>query len=250
MSNFLHEQGGFLRKSIFVLRSAVFGLVQILSTIVFGTTCLLFRPFSFFVRHRFVTLWNRLNLWCLAKICFLECQVEGKENIPATVGVVLSKHESAWDALVLQTIFQPQVWVLKRELLWIPFLGWGLSVLNPISINRNAAHRALGQLVQQGREQLKAGIWVIIFPEGTRVVPGKKGRYLSGGAMLAKRAGCCVVPVAHNAADFWGRRSFIKKPGRIHVVIGPAIEPENRSATEINALAEEWIEDTMKRIRC
>nr|VFK52707.1 MAG: 1-acyl-sn-glycerol-3-phosphate acyltransferase [Candidatus Kentron sp. TUN]VFK53290.1 MAG: 1-acyl-sn-glycerol-3-phosphate acyltransferase [Candidatus Kentron sp. TUN] len=249
IANRVFGQDGFLGKNLLVFRSAGFGLAQTVSMMVFGVLSLFTLPFSFPIRHRFVTFWVRFNLWCLAKICSLEYQVEGKENITATVGVVLSKHESAWETLALQAVFQPQVWVLKRELLWIPFLGWGLAVLNPIFIDRSAAGRALRKVVQQGHRHLKAGIWVVIFPEGTRVLPGENKQYLGGGAMLAKRAECSVIPVAHNAADFWGRRSFIKKPGKIRMVIGPAIESENRSATEINTLAERWIEDTMKRIR-
>nr|VFJ44724.1 MAG: 1-acyl-sn-glycerol-3-phosphate acyltransferase [Candidatus Kentron sp. FW]VFJ50478.1 MAG: 1-acyl-sn-glycerol-3-phosphate acyltransferase [Candidatus Kentron sp. FW] len=243
------EQDGFWEKSVLVIRATIFFLMQFISVIAYAPVCLLALPISFPVRHRFVTLWIRWNLWCLAKICSLEYQVEGKENIPATVGVVLGKHESAWETLALQAIFQPQVWVLKRELLWVPFLGWGLAVLNPIAIDRRAARRALTQVVQQGRERLKAGIWVVIFPEGTRVVPGETKPYLAGGAMLAKQAGCYVLPVAHNAADFWKRRGFVKRPGKIRVVIGPAIESENRGTAEINTLAQRWIEDTMKRIR-
>lgn len=232
-----------------IFRSALFGLVQVLSTLLFGSVCLFFWPFSFSVRHQFITIWVRINLWCLAKICCTEYQVEGRENIPKAAGVILSKHESAWETLALQVIFQPQVWVLKRELLWVPFLGWGLVILNPIPIDRSSGHRALGQIVRHGKERLQSGLQVIVFPEGTRVSPGEKKRYQSGGALLAKRAGCHVLPVVHNAADFWGRHSFIKKPGKIRVVIGPPIESENRSVAEINALAERWIEDTMKRIR-
>nr|VFK38259.1 MAG: 1-acyl-sn-glycerol-3-phosphate acyltransferase [Candidatus Kentron sp. SD]VFK44332.1 MAG: 1-acyl-sn-glycerol-3-phosphate acyltransferase [Candidatus Kentron sp. SD]VFK79311.1 MAG: 1-acyl-sn-glycerol-3-phosphate acyltransferase [Candidatus Kentron sp. SD] len=232
-----------------VIRSGAFFLIQVFSTMVFAPLCLLALVLPFSKRHGFVALWVRFNLWCLARICSIEYQVEGKENIPTNVGVVLSKHESAWETLALQIVFRPQVWVLKRELLWVPFLGWGLAVLNPISIDRNAGHRALGQVVRQGRKHLEAGIWVTIFPEGTRVAPGEKRPYLAGGAMLAKQSGRYVLPVAHNAGDFWPRRAFIKKPGKIRMVIGPPIESKNGSTTEINTLAERWIEETMKQIR-
>nr|VFK43612.1 MAG: 1-acyl-sn-glycerol-3-phosphate acyltransferase [Candidatus Kentron sp. TC]VFK45117.1 MAG: 1-acyl-sn-glycerol-3-phosphate acyltransferase [Candidatus Kentron sp. TC] len=232
------------------IRSAAFTSTQILSTVVYGAICLLFAWFlPFPARHRFVTFWVRFNLWCLARICSIEYQVEGKENIPETVGVVLSRHESAWETLALQVLFTPQTWVLKRELLWIPFLGWGLIVLHPISLDRNAGVRALGKLVREGCERVKAGGWVIIFPEGTRAAPGETKPYLSGGAMLAKRAGCCILPVAHNAGDFWARRGFVKKPGTIRVVIGPVIDSKDRGVAEMNALAKTWIEDTMQRIR-
>nr|VFK13873.1 MAG: 1-acyl-sn-glycerol-3-phosphate acyltransferase [Candidatus Kentron sp. LPFa] len=238
------------RKGMLFIRSAIFSSIQILSTMVYGTLCLVFAwlaPFP--ARHRFVTFWVRFNLWCLAKVCALDYQVEGKENIPETAGVILSRHESAWETLALQAVFAPQIWVLKRELLWIPFLGWGLMAVEPITLDRGAGVRALGKLVREGCERVKAGIWVIIFPEGTRVAPGETKPYQSGGAMLAKRAGCCILPVAHNAGDFWARRSFIKRPGTIRVVIGPAIESRDRGVAEMNALAREWIEDAMGRIR-
>nr|VFK03052.1 MAG: 1-acyl-sn-glycerol-3-phosphate acyltransferase [Candidatus Kentron sp. H]VFK03293.1 MAG: 1-acyl-sn-glycerol-3-phosphate acyltransferase [Candidatus Kentron sp. H]VFK06070.1 MAG: 1-acyl-sn-glycerol-3-phosphate acyltransferase [Candidatus Kentron sp. H] len=244
-----HANQGLWKDGEIVLRSTVFALIQFVSTIAFGLLCQLTWPLPFPARHWFTTLWVHFNLWCLAKVCSLTYRIEGKENIPATPGVVLCKHESAWETLVLQAIFQPQVWVLKRELMWIPFLGWALAVLRPIAIDRTSTHRALTQVVRQGHNRLEAGIWVTMFPEGTRVAPGETENYFSGGALLAKRSGRDALPVAHNAGDFWPRRGFIKKPGTIHMVIGPKIESKGRSAVEINTLAKEWIESTVKRIR-
>ncbi|MBT8419844.1 MAG: 1-acyl-sn-glycerol-3-phosphate acyltransferase [Gammaproteobacteria bacterium] len=237
------------QKTELIFRSVVFNLIQLFSTLIFGVLCPLIWPLPFRFRHRFTALWAYLNLWCLAKICLLTYQVEGKENIPATAGVVLCKHESSWETLVLQIIFRPQVWVLKRELMWIPFLGWALAALRPIAIDRKTTHRALWKVVEQGRPCLDAGIWVTIFPEGTRVAPGEKGNYFSGGALLAKRSGRFVVPVAHNAGDFWPRHGFIKNPGIIRLVIGAPIESGDLSAARINALSKEWIENTVERIR-
>jgi len=238
------------QQAALVVRSSLFIVIFFSYTCIHAVLCVVFTwPFSFQVRHRFVTFWVRFSLWCLAKICFLTYQVEGKENIPETPGVVLCKHESAWETLALHGIFQPQVWVLKRELLWVPFLGWGIAMLKPIAIDRNSVHQALIQIVRQGQDYLNRGIWVTIFPEGTRVMAGEKGRYLRGGALLAKQAGSYVLPVAHNAGDFWARRSLIKKPGTIRLVIGPPIKSKDRSTAEINALAEGWIEGTLKEIR-
>ncbi|VFM96046.1 MAG: 1-acyl-sn-glycerol-3-phosphate acyltransferase [Candidatus Kentron sp. G] len=244
-----HPDWGLWKRIEIIIRSIVFDLIQLFSTIVFGLLCPLIWPLPFPARHWFATLWVHLNLWCLAKICSLTYRIEGKENIPATPGVVLCKHESAWETLALQATFRPQVWVLKRELMWIPFLGWALAVLRPIAIDRKMTHRALAHVVGQGCNCLEEGIWVTIFPEGTRVAPGEKGYYFSGGALLAKRSGSYVLPVAHNAGNFWPRHSFIKKPGIIRMVIGPVIESEGRGAAEINALSKKWIEDTVERIR-
>lgn len=240
---------GFWKKIEITARSVLFNLIQLVSTVFFGLLCPLTWPLPFPVRHWVATLWVRLNLWCLEKICLLTYRIEGKENIPKTVGVVASKHESAWETLILQAIFRPQAWVLKRELLRIPFLGWALWVLEPIAIDRKSTHKALKQVVEQGREHLDAGVWVTIFPEGTRTAPGEEGTYFSGGALLAKRTGRFVLPVAHNAGSFWPRRGFIKKPGTIQLVIGPPIASEGRSAARINELTREWIEKTMERIR-
>jgi 1-acyl-sn-glycerol-3-phosphate acyltransferase len=139
-------------------------------------------------------------------------------------------------------------WVLKRELLPIPFFGWGLAMLKPIAIDRKAGRRAVMQLVEQGRKILDAGYWVIIFPEGTRMRPGERGRYKIGGAVLATESGHPVVPVAHNAGEFWPRHSFIKWPGTVSVCFGPPIATEGKTAEQVTAEVEEWIEGKMQEI--
>jgi 1-acyl-sn-glycerol-3-phosphate acyltransferase len=162
--------------------------------------------------------------------------------------VILSKHQSAWETIGLQAIFPPLVFVLKRSLLWIPFLGWAFAAVKMISIDRSAGKDALRQVAEQGRERLKAGYWVIIFPEGTRIAPGESRRFKTGGAHLAVAAGVPAVPVAHNAGEFWARNAFVKKPGVITVSIGPAIDPVGKSAAEVTALAEQWIATEMRRL--
>ncbi|MDJ0860674.1 MAG: lysophospholipid acyltransferase family protein [Gammaproteobacteria bacterium] len=229
-------------------RSALFVSGLWLSTGVFALLLLLTFPLPYRWRSRFVLQWTRLNLWSLRNICKLGYELEGVENIPEHPTIVMSKHQSAWETLALQTLFQPQVWVLKRELLWIPVFGWGLAIMKPIAIDRKSGRRAVRQVVQQGRRRLVEGCWVMIFPEGTRVAPGTRLRYRIGGAVLAEESGFSVVPVAHNAGEFWPRRSFIKRPGTIRVVIGAPIPSESRSAPEIIRQVEEWIEGTMGRI--
>ena len=231
-----------------MLRSLLFSLGMGISILVFAPLGVMTFPFPFIVRYRFITQWAHFNLWWLEKTCRLRFTVSGAENIPAGNAIILCKHQSAWETLALQRIFPPQIWLLKRELLWVPFFGWGLAMLEPIAIDRKSGKKAMRQLLEQGTERLRAGRWVVIFPEGTRIAPGKKGRYAPGGARLAKRSGYPVVPVAHNAGEFWPRRGFIKHPGMIKVVIGPVIESRDKTAEEINAAAETWIEDTMRKI--
>lgn len=230
------------------LRSALFSLVFVTTIPLFALLTLVCFPFPFRIRYAVATRWARLNLWWLAVICRLRYRVTGSEHIPKDTSIIFSKHQSTWETLALQKIFPPQVWVLKRELLWLPFFGWGLAILGSIAIDRKAGRKAIEQLVVQGRQRLESGRWVVVFPEGTRMAPGQKGRYRIGGAVLAERSGHPIVPVAHNAGEFWPRRGFIKRPGEIQVVIGPPIQSQGRTAAEILKEAEDWIEDTMKRI--
>ncbi|MFW5425688.1 MAG: lysophospholipid acyltransferase family protein [Methylophagaceae bacterium] len=192
--------------------------------------------------------WAVLNLWFVEKICGVKYQVEGLDNIPDEPCVIMCKHQSAWETLVLQAVFPPQVWVLKRELLWIPFFGWGLAVLNPIAIDRGAGRKALNQVLEQGKDRLASGAWVVVFPEGTRIPRGEMGRFGMGAARLAVEAGCAVVPVAHDAGKAWPRHSFIRHPGTIKLVIGEKITSANKKAVELNEQVYQWMEQQMTRL--
>lgn len=232
-----------------VIRSTVQMTGYVLSTLIWGMLSLLAAPLPYRARYWFITRWTHFNLWWLEFVCNVRCEVQGVENIPRDrAGVVLAKHQSAWETMALQRWFYPQTWVLKRELMSIPMFGWAISLLRPISINRSAITKAMRELCEQGKERLGRGVWVVVFPEGTRVAPGEKGRYQPGGGLLAERAGVPVVPVAHNAGEIWGRNRFLKFPGTIRVRIGPVIESQGRSAVEITRLAEQWIEEQMREI--
>ena len=234
--------GVFIGSSLFA-----FGLVC--STLVFTPIALASTLLPYRFRWRVVTRWSRFNVFWLSLTCGVKSEVAGLENIPAEPTVILSRHESAWETLALQRWFAPQVWVLKRELLRIPFFGWGLATMRPIAIDRSAGLDAFAQMLEQGEERLAQGCWVVVFPEGTRVPPGAKRRFKQGGARLAVHSGRPVIPVAHNAGDCWPRNSFYKYPGTIRVVIGDPIETAGRSATQVNRAAEQWIHDTLGRIR-
>ena len=188
-------------------------------------------------------------LWWLRVTCHITHRIIGAENIPNHPSIILSKHQSAWETLAFQTIFPPQVWVLKRELLWIPFFGWGLALTSPIAINRSAGREALKQLVVLGKDRLARGFWVVIFPEGTRVAPHTTSKFHIGGAWLASHAKATVVPVAHNAGEFWGKNVFIKKPGVITASIGQAIDCAGMKPDEVNKLVEAWINAEMLQLK-
>ena len=225
-----------------ILRSLLFYIGQIISTILIAPIGIIAFPLDFKKRYYLITRWAVFNLWWLKICCNVTYEIEGKDNIPGKPCIVMSKHQSAFETLALQQIFIPQVWVLKKELLQIPIYGWGLASMQPIAINRDSTIKSFRQIADQGCDRLQKGYWVIIFPEGTRVAPNKKKKYLPGGGMLAEKSGAQVVPVAHNAGRLWPRNSMIKKPGLITIKIGPVIESENKSAKEITDEVENWIE--------
>ncbi len=228
-----------------LFRSLLFNALMLLSVTVYAPLMLPTALLPFPVRYRIIRQWARFQVFLLKALCGLDYRVEGREHLPAGAAIIMSKHQSAWETIVFQEIFPAQTWVLKRELMWIPLFGWALALLRPIAIDRGAGRQAIEQIIQQGRERLQSGIWVVVFPEGTRVAPGARRRYGIGGAVLAAETGYPVVPVAHNAGSFWPRRGFLKRPGTIRVVIGPAIDPRGSKAEEIVRRTEEWIETAM-----
>jgi 1-acyl-sn-glycerol-3-phosphate acyltransferase len=231
-----------------LLRSLLFLLLQAAFTIPFSLLILLAAFISPLPRYRFITLWGRFVIWLARVVLGIRFRVEGRENLPTQPAVVLAKHQSAWETIAFQQIFPPLSFVLKKNLLRIPFFGWGLALFSPIAIDRGAGREALKQLEQQGRARLDAGFWVLVFPEGTRVAAGEKGNYQVGGAWLACKSGAPVVPVAHNAGRCWPKNAFIKRPGEIIVVIGPAIPTQGRKPAQVLAETEAWIENTMARL--
>lgn len=232
-----------------LFRSVLFNILMWSSVAVYAPLSLLTIVLPFSWRYRIIRQWARWQMFMLIKLCALGFRVEGRAHLPSGAAVILSKHQSAWETIAFQEIFPPQTWVLKRELLWVPLFGWALALLRPIAIDRSAGRQAIEQVIEQGRDRLQSGIWVVVFPEGTRVAPGTRRRYGIGGAVLAAATGYPVVPVAHNAGSFWPRRGFLKHPGTIRVVIGPAIDSRGKTAEEIRQLAEAWIETTMVELQ-
>lgn len=231
-----------------LLRSVLFSLSVILTSVLVTTIVLLFFAAPFHWRYAIIGQFARFNMWVLKTVCKLDYVVEGREHILDTPAIIFSKHQSTWETMAVQRVFPPLTFVIKRELLWLPFFGWGLSCMDPIAINRSAGRNAIRQIVEQGTRRLKRGLWVVIFPEGTRVRPGSKGRYKIGGAVLAAESGYPVVPVAHNAGHFWAKGQFLKRPGTIRMIIGPPIETQGKPAEQILAEAENFIEGEMARL--
>ena len=231
-----------------VVRSVLFAIALTIVTPPYAIIALASAPLPRMTRYRIISGWSRLILWLARAILGIDWRVEGRENLPARPAVILAKHQSAWETLAFQHIFPPQVHVLKRELLWIPFFGWGLALMSPIAIDRSRGVAALRAIARRGQQRRDQGFWVVVFPEGTRVAPGESRDYQPGGAWLAAASGAPVVPVAHNAGRFWPRNAFLKRPGTITIRIGPSIDSTKRDPLTINAMAKEWIEEQQKAL--
>jgi len=189
---------------------------------------------------------NYLTLSWLRFTCNIDVKVTGSEHIPAGPCVILSNHQSAWESLYLQGLFQPVSFVLKRELLWIPLFGWTLALLRPIAIKRAKPAAAMRQVLKQGKSRLEEGLKVVIYPEGTRMDPGELGKFKSSGAAIAALAGVPILPLSHNAGEHWTLHGFLKYPGTVYLNIGPAIDASNNSARELTETARSWIDSSLK----
>ncbi|MFP5404542.1 MAG: lysophospholipid acyltransferase family protein [Gammaproteobacteria bacterium] len=231
-----------------LLRSLVFAVLQTVATVLFSLVAFLSFPFSAHARYRMITGYNHVLMWLTRHVLGIRYVIEGLEHLPAQPSIILAKHQSAWETIAFLCVFPPISPVIKQELLKIPFFGWGFSLLNPIAIDRSAGREALKQIVRQGREKLAQGFWVLVFPEGTRVAPGEKGRYGIGGGWLAAETGAPVVPVAHNAGELWPKNAFVKRPGTVTVRVGPVIESRGKTAAELTRAVEAWVETEMTRL--
>ncbi|MDG6774804.1 lysophospholipid acyltransferase family protein [Thiomicrorhabdus sp. ZW0627] len=228
-------------KFFWFIGSLLYAIGQTVSMILFSVLGQFTRPFSFQTRYAFMHYWARFCLTWLRWTCGLRYKVHGMEHVDETQpGLILSRHESAWETLAFQQIFPRQAYVLKRELLKIPFFGWGMKLLHPIAIDRSAGRQALNQLLSEGQARLKQGDWIVLFPEGTRMPPGQIGKINVGGAMLAKKVNCPIYLVAHNAGSYWPKNSFIKRPGLIEMHISPPLDVSEMSVAEINQAIEDW----------
>ena len=231
-----------------LIRSVIFTALFFLITALYAVAVLLCCWVPYPKRYFLANSWGHFLLWLLDKLCGLNYAVSGRENLPSGAHVAMWKHSSSWETVAQAAIFPPQAWVLKRELMWIPVVGWAVHFLKPIAIDRGAGAAAVNRVLAQGKQRLEAGVWVLVFPEGTRVPDGESKKYGVSGALLASRVGCKVIPVVHNAGKFWPRRGLMKKPGTIRVVIGPPIEAAGRDPRAINEDVRAWIENELQRL--
>jgi 1-acyl-sn-glycerol-3-phosphate acyltransferase len=205
-------------------------------------------PLSLKYRIAVIKIWISCSLASLRIFCGLKYTVEGLENIPENGFIVMSKHSSTWETIVIQRFFRPLVWVVKRELTWIPFFGWGLKAMDAIALNRGTGRKAINQLIQESRFHMDNGRILMLFPEGTRVLPRQQKPFKLGGAIVSQRTGYAVLPIAHNAGEFWPRHSWIKWPGTIRVVIGKPIDPSGKKTEQIIDEVSTWIVSECERI--
>ena len=231
-----------------LFRSILFQLGMWIFTIPFTLLSLLTCPAPPMYRYKFISLWAKTMLIWLKWTCNISFIIKGSANIPKSPFIILSKHQSAWETLAFQKIFPPQVWVMKRELLFVPFFGWGLAMTSPIAIDRSLGKKSLNQMLKQGLDRLKKSFCIVIFPEGTRIKPKEIGKYHIGGAWLASKTKAPIVPVAHNAGNFWPKNSMIKNPGVITVSIGKVIKSDKQKPDVLIKKTQNWIEKEMLEI--
>ena len=231
-----------INKFLIFFRSLTFELIRLFLTILF---CFI-GNLTFFMkleyRYKLITLWSKLNIYCVKYICGVNYKVSGLENVSSNAVIVTSNHQSAWETLFFQILFSKQTWILKNDLLKIPFFGWGLRLLDPIAINRKNKLRSLKFIIQKGRKKLANGWNIIYFPQGTRVEPNIKIKLSSGVFMLAKNSNFPILPVVHNAGVFWPKNSFLKYPGTIYIKIGkPIFDTTNVINSKKNL--EDWMNE-------
>ncbi|HKE46228.1 MAG TPA: lysophospholipid acyltransferase family protein [Steroidobacteraceae bacterium] len=232
-----------------LLGSLLFTTYLFASTFIFSMGVVLAAVFPYRARYLVARAWARSVLWVLKCTCRLDYSVEGREHIPADNHISMWKHSSSWETIAQMLVFPPQAWVLKHELMWIPVVGWAIRAMRPIAIDRGSGHVAVNQVIEQGKRRLANGMWILIFPEGTRMAAGQTRRYGVSGALLATQTGRLVLPVAHDAGTYWPRRGLMKQPGTIRVVIGPPIDPRGLEPRELNERIQNWIESTVARLQ-
>jgi 1-acyl-sn-glycerol-3-phosphate acyltransferase len=234
------------------LRSLAFLLYQAVVTAAYASAMLLLFWIPRVPMYRIAASWCRTNLWGARWLCGIRHRVVGAGNLPSrtarTPHIVMSKHSSTWETLALTRFFPPLAYVAKKELLSIPFFGWGFALASPITIDRKAGIDAMQQIARQGRERFEQGFWIVVYPEGTRIRAGKRAKYKTGGARLAIELGVPIVPVAHNAGYLWPKGVFGKRPGTVTISFGKPIAPDGKDAQTLTKEVESWIEGEVARL--
>ena len=230
------------------LRSLIYTVMLFLTTAFFAIVVIVFMWLPPARLYAVPRTWARLSLWLLKTLCGLDYRIEGAEHLPDVPFISMWKHSSTWETIAQMLLVPRASWLLKREILWVPVLGWAIARFKPIAIDRKAGGTAVNQVVTQGRERLGEGLGVIIYPEGTRVAPGETRKFGMSGALLASQSGAPLVPIAHDSGYYWRRRGLLKRPGTIRVVIGPPLDPRGLEPREITERAKEWVDSTVAEL--
>jgi 1-acyl-sn-glycerol-3-phosphate acyltransferase len=231
-----------------IIRSALFTVIMTVATCLWVIPCIVARLFPYRICFAIVSGWCTFNVTCARLICGIKYEISGLENIPDQPCVIMSNHQSTWETLAYPSIFPTLTWVIKKELLYVPFFGWGIASTQPIALDRKQGKRALKQLVKDGRKKISLGRYVLIFPEGTRIPYGEERPLKAGGFMLAKQAKVNILPVAHDSGRLWPRRGFLKTPGTIHLKIGPVINTSDASSDECRQRYAHWLKTAVNEI--
>lgn len=238
-----------MHRTTMFLRSLLLAFLIGLATFIWAPLCFLSAPFSYNKRYFWTSRWNMFVVWAAKVVCGIRYEVRGTENLPDGPAILLSKHQSIWETIFyLYYMPRPLVYVFKKEILYIPFFGWGMALLRMIPIDRSKGKDAFAQILEQGKRRLTGGQWIIMFPEGTRIPVGQRGKYKGGGARLAVETNTPVIPIAMNSGEYWPKKSFTKKPGTIVVSIGKPIPSSGLTAIELMQQVENWIESEMRVI--
>jgi 1-acyl-sn-glycerol-3-phosphate acyltransferase len=235
------------------LRSIVHAIWMLITVVPWGVMMVVVSPFTSSVAlYRLAVGWLTLCMVGLRVICGVRWRVSGRENLPdgkTSPAVLLVKHQSTLETFLMPMLMpHPLAYVFKRELLYVPFFGWAMGRLDMIHIDRSQRTQAFAKVVEQGKRLLAQGIWIIMFPEGTRIPRGQKGVYKHGGARLAVETGAPVIPIAVSSAKCWPRKAFIKYPGVVDVSIGKPIESQGREPDDLMREVQTWIEAEMRRL--
>ena len=242
-------------KLMWAVRSALFILWMAVTVVPWGIVSLILSIFWRGKRLYWPTMyWLTVAIWGAKVICGVRYRVQGMDNLPTAAQehkavVLAAKHQSTWETFAFPTFMpHPLAYVFKRELLYIPFFGWAMGRLDMIHIDRSKRAEAWAKVAAQGKRLAEEGIWVIMFPEGTRTPRGSQGTYKNGASRLAITSGVPIVPIAASSAKCWPRKSFLLRPGVIDVSIGKPIPSTGREADELMREVEAWIEAEMRRI--
>ena len=234
------------------LRSFVFLLYQTLVTPVYAAVMVVLFWIPRVPMYRIAASWCHTNLLGARWICGIRWRAIGCENIPQgpdrAPHIVMSKHSSTWETLAQTMYFPPLAYVAKKELLSIPFFGWGFALASPITIDRKSGRTAMQQIAAQGSERFRQGFWIAVYPEGTRIRAGTRAKYKTGGARLAIDLGVPIIPIAHNAGWIWPKGVFGKRPGTVTISFGKPISPEGKDPQALTAEIETWIENEVARL--